>query len=389
MPAAGAVVLDVQGLSVDIRTGRGTLHAVRDVSLQARRGETFCIVGESGCGKSITSLAIMGLLPKAARRSARRLDFLGEDLVRARESRINALRGSRMAMIFQEPMTALNPAYTIGNQLMEPYLHHRGSSAEEARARAIDLLGKVGIAAAGGRLDQYPHQLSGGLRQRVMIAMALMCEPELLIADEPSTALDVTIQAQILRLLADLQREMGIAMVLITHDLGVVARIADRVGVMYAGEMVEQGPAAEVFARPRHPYTRGLIDCIPVPGRTPPGGRLGTIPGVVPSLVGDFKGCAFRDRCPHAQPVCAQPVPVLTTKAAPGAMAAADPGPKSDGATHPARSAAAGASPSDLPEGHSWRCILPLLPPRQTAFVDDRSAPRRQPTVDASAPEQP
>jgi len=363
--AAGAVVLDVQGLSVDIRTGRGTLHAVRDVSLQARRGETFCIVGESGCGKSITSLAIMGLLPKAARRSARRLEFLGEDLDRARESRINALRGSRMAMIFQEPMTALNPAYTIGNQLMEPYLHHRGSSVDEARTRAIDLLGKVGIAAAGGRLGQYPHQLSGGLRQRVMIAMALMCGPELLIADEPSTALDVTIQAQILRLLADLQREMGIAMVLITHDRGVVARIADRVGVMYAGEMVEQGPAADVFATPRHPYTRGLIDCIPVPGRTPPGGRLGTIPGVVPSLVGDVEGCAFRDRCPYAQPVCARPVPVLTA------------------------GTATGAAPSDPAAGHSWRCILTSLPPRQTSRADPDPPPGLQPVIDAGPMEQP
>jgi peptide/nickel transport system ATP-binding protein len=327
---SGSVVLDVQGLSVDLPTPRGMLHAVRDLSFQARRGETFCLVGESGCGKSMTSLAIMGLLPRAARRSARRLTFLGEDLAGAGERRINALRGSRMAMIFQEPMTALNPAYTIGNQLMEPYLHHRRSSEDEARDRAIDLLEKVGIASAGKRLGQYPHQLSGGLRQRVMIAMALMCGPELLIADEPSTALDVTIQAQILRLLADLQRELGIAMVLITHDLGVVARIADRVGVMYAGEMVEQGPAVDVFATPHHPYTRGLIDCIPVPGRTRPGGRLGTIPGVVPSLVGDFRGCAFRDRCPFAQPVCAEPVPMLGS-----------------------------------PVGQSWRCVLPSLPQRQ------------------------
>ncbi|MBA3478646.1 MAG: ABC transporter ATP-binding protein, partial [Lautropia sp.] len=294
---AGDVVLDVDGLSVDIATPHGLLHAVRDVSFQARRGETLCIVGESGCGKSMTSLATMGLLPRAARRSARRLAFLGEDLTRAPARRINALRGSRMAMIFQEPMTALNPAYTIGNQLMEPYLHHRRSGVEEARARAIDLLEKVGIASAGERLGQYPHQLSGGLRQRVMIAMALMCGPELLIADEPSTALDVTIQAQILRLLAQLQRELGIAMVLVTHDLGVVARIADRVAVMYAGEIVEHGPAEELFATPHHPYTRGLLECIPVPGRTAPGGRLGTIAGVVPSLVGDFRGCGFRDRC--------------------------------------------------------------------------------------------
>jgi peptide/nickel transport system ATP-binding protein len=215
-----------------------------------------------------------------------------------------------MAMVFQEPMTALNPAYTIGNQLMEPYLHHRGGGPAKARERAVELLGKVGIASAAERLRQYPHQLSGGLRQRVMIAMALMCGPELLLADEPSTALDVTIQAQILRLLADLQRDLGIAMVLITHDLGVVARIAHRVAVMYAGEIVEQAATARLFASPRHPYTRGLLSCIPVPGRTERGGRLGTIAGVVPSLVGEVRGCGFRDRCPCAQPACAEAVPM-------------------------------------------------------------------------------
>ena len=303
-------VLEVEGLHVDIATSRGTLHAVRDLTFRVRRGETLCIVGESGCGKSMTSLAIMDLLPQAARRRARRLGFLGEDLSKASPKRVNALRGDRMAMIFQEPMTALNPAWTIGNQLMEPWLHHRPRQAGEARARAIELLGKVGIASAEQRLGQYPHQLSGGLRQRVMVAMALMCGPELLIADEPSTALDVTIQAQILRLLADLQHELGIAMVLITHDLGVVARIAHRVAVMYAGEIVEEGSAEALFAQPRHPYTRGLLACIPVPGRTAPGGRLGTIGGVVPSLIGEFEGCGFRDRCPYAQPACAQPVPV-------------------------------------------------------------------------------
>jgi peptide/nickel transport system ATP-binding protein len=213
-------------------------------------------------------------------------------------------------MIFQEPMTALNPAYTIGEQLVEHHRHHKRSSPADARSRAVELLEKVGIAAAAQRLGQYPHQLSGGLRQRVMIAMALMCGPELLIADEPSTALDVTIQAQILRLLADLQAELGIAMVLITHDLGVVARIADRVAVMYAGQVVEEGTAADLFAAPRHPYTTGLMGCIPVPGRTPPGGKLGTIPGVVPSLVGELQGCPFRDRCAHAQAGCELSIPV-------------------------------------------------------------------------------
>ncbi len=320
-------ILEVDRLSVDIATPRGTLHAVRQVSFHVKRGETLCIVGESGCGKSMTSLAIMGLLPKAARRSAARLAFMGEDLGAASPQRVNALRGSRMAMIFQEPMTALNPAYTIGEQLMESYLHHRKSTQAEARDRAIELLGKVGIASAAERLGQYPHQLSGGLRQRVMIAMALMCGPDLLVADEPSTALDVTIQAQILRLLADLQKELGIAMVLITHDLGVVARIADRVAVMYAGEVVEEGSAAELFSRPHHPYTRGLLRCIPIPGRTAPGGKLGLIPGTVPSLVGDIEGCSFRDRCEFAQPACARTVAMQST-----------------------------------PAGQRWRCILGELP---------------------------
>ncbi|WP_442596901.1 ABC transporter ATP-binding protein [Parapusillimonas sp. JC17] len=304
------IVLDVQGLNVDIGTQRGVLHAVRNVSFQVRRGETLCLVGESGCGKSMTSLSLMGLLPRQAKRSSTKLSFMGEDLSGARKGRINALRGDKMAMIFQEPMTALNPAYTIGEQLTEHYIHHRKASAAQARARAIELLEKVGIASAGQRLGQYPHQLSGGLRQRVMIAMALMCGPELLIADEPSTALDVTIQAQILRLLADLQQELGIAMVLITHDLGVVARIADRVAIMYAGEIMEEGPAEAIFAHPRHPYTQGLLSCIPIPGQTPHGGKLGTIPGVVPSLIGELQGCPFRERCPYAEAACEQTVPV-------------------------------------------------------------------------------
>jgi peptide/nickel transport system ATP-binding protein len=307
---ADDLVLDVQGLHVDIDTARGPLHAVRDVSFQVARGETLCIVGESGCGKSMTSLAIMGLLPKAARRSARRLAVLGQDIASLRGSQLNALRGDKMAMIFQEPMTALNPAYTIGDQLTEHYIYHRRATQAQARDRAVALLEKVGIASAGQRLGQFPHQLSGGLRQRVMIAMALMCGPELLIADEPSTALDVTIQAQILRLLADLQAELGIAMVLITHDLGVVARVARKVAVMYAGQIVEEGAVDAIFRAPRHPYTQGLLDCIPVPGRTAPGQHLGTIPGVVPALFGDLHGCAFRDRCPHAQAVCAESIPV-------------------------------------------------------------------------------
>jgi len=301
-------LLSVAGLDVDIATPRGTLHAVRDVSFHIERGETLCLVGESGCGKSMTAFALMGLLPRAARRAARTLVFEEEDLTRAAPARLSELRGNRMAMIFQEPMTALNPAYTVGDQLAEVHRRHKGSTRHAARERAVELLDKVGITAAGERLGQYPHQLSGGLRQRVMIAMALMCGPALLIADEPTTALDVTIQAQILRLLVELQRDLGIAMLLITHDLGVVARVAHRVAVMYAGEIIEAGGAAAVLRAARHPYTRGLIASVPVPGRIAPGSRLGAIPGVVPSLIGDVRGCAFRERCAHARDICAAPV---------------------------------------------------------------------------------
>lgn len=314
-PPASEAVLEVEDLSVTIRTPAGPLHAVRGVSFDVRRGETVCLVGESGCGKSMTSLAIMDLLPTTAARTARRLAFAGADLARASRNEINALRGNRMAMIFQEPMTALNPAWTIGDQLIEVHRRHKRSSRAEGRARAIDLLDKVGIASPAERLGQYPHQLSGGLRQRVMIAMALMCGPDLLIADEPTTALDVTIQAQILRLLASLQREFGIALLLITHDLGVVARIADRVHVMYAGAIVESATTAELFARPCHPYTRGLLSCLPAPGLTEAGGRLGTIPGVVPSLIGGIEGCAFRSRCGLARAGCADTLPVRQASA--------------------------------------------------------------------------
>jgi len=303
-------VLAVEGLSVTIRTPAGPLHAVRDASFDVHRGETVCLVGESGCGKSMTSLAIMDLLPSTAKRQARRLAFAGTDLARASRAEVNALRGNRMAMIFQEPMTALNPAWTIGEQLIEVYRRHKRSSHSEARDRAIDLLAKVGIASPAERLGQYPHQLSGGLRQRVMIAMALMCGPDLIIADEPTTALDVTIQAQILRLLKSLQREFGIALLLITHDLGVVARIADRVHVMYAGAIVESATTKELFAHPCHPYTRGLLSCLPRSGVIESSTRLGTIPGVVPSLIGGIEGCAFRSRCQHARAGCAEALPV-------------------------------------------------------------------------------
>ena len=301
-------VLDVRDLKVDIATPRGTLHAVRGISFDVRAGETVCIVGESGCGKSMTALALMGLLPKSATAKATRIALAGQDLQLAKPAALNALRGNRMAMIFQEPMTALNPAWTIGSQMIEVHRRHKRSTAQAARERATYLLGRVGIANPAERLGAYPHQLSGGLRQRVMIAMSLMCEPALLIADEPTTALDVTIQAQILRLLAELQKEFGIALLLITHDLGIVARIATRVNVMYAGRIVESAAMPDLFAAPMHPYTRGLLACLPRPG-IEQGARLGTIPGVVPSLIGGISGCAFRSRCGEAEPRCAQEVP--------------------------------------------------------------------------------
>ena len=299
-------ILEITNLRV---TFGNTVSAVRGVSLTVNRGETHCLVGESGCGKSVTALAIMGLLARSARRTADALRFHDIDLARLSERGMARLRGARMAMIFQEPMTSLNPAYTIGSQMAEVLERHSRASRPRALDRAAELLGRVGITAPGMRLKQYPHQLSGGLRQRVMIAMALMCEPELLIADEPTTALDVTVQAQILRLLQTLQRELGLALLLITHDLGIVGRMADRVSVMYAGEVVESAPSHALFAAPTHPYTRGLLRCIPVPGSVRRGAPLGSIPGVVPRIAPDFTGCAFRDRCAHTMAECARDVP--------------------------------------------------------------------------------
>ena len=254
-------LLDVKNLRVDLPTERGMLHAVRGIDLQVQRGEMLCLVGESGCGKSMTSLALMGLLPRQARRTADHLRFDGIDLQGLGGREMNALRGTRIAMVFQEPMTSLNPSYTLGDQLCEALHAHRRVTRTQARDRAIYLLERAGVPQAADRLRQYPHQLSGGLRQRVMIAMALMCGPDLLIADEPTTALDVTIQAQILRLIRELQREFGTAVVFITHDLGVVARIADRVAVMYAGEVVEDRAGGRPVCPPHpplHARTAGL-----------------------------------------------------------------------------------------------------------------------------------
>ena len=299
-------VLDVENLTVDIPLATGILHAVDGVNLHVDRGETLCIVGESGCGKSLTSLALMDLLPTKAIRKIEKLELSGASILGYSEREMSDVRGNKMGMIFQEPMTSLNPAFTIGNQMVETLLRHRNLSNDAARDLAKLMLEKVGITAAGQRLGQYPHQLSGGLRQRVMIAMTLLCEPELIIADEPTTALDVTIQAQILLLLKELQNEFDMGLVLITHDLGVVARIATRVAVMYAGQIVEEGTAKQIFENPLHPYTRGLMRCIPVPGKTKRGAPLGSIPGMVPSLIGDFSGCRFADRCELTSDVCRQ-----------------------------------------------------------------------------------
>jgi peptide/nickel transport system ATP-binding protein len=302
-----SALLEVEDLEVGFG---GRVSAVRGISLSLNPGETHCLVGESGCGKSVTSLAIMNLLARGATRSAKRLALSGQDLLGLSARGMARIAGNRMAMIFQEPMTSLNPAYTVGSQMAEGFLRHRGGRRADALARAEGLLARCGVSAPGMRLGQFPHQLSGGLRQRVMIAMALMCEPELLIADEPTTALDVTVQAQILRLLAEIQQEMGLAILLITHDLGIVARVAHRVSVMYAGQVVEAGETAALFASPEHPYTRGLIGCIPVPGRLRPGELLGSIPGSVPRIGPGFTGCAFRERCAFAEPVCETEIPL-------------------------------------------------------------------------------
>jgi len=300
-----SALLEIAGL----RIAFGATEAVRGVSLTVERGQTHCLVGESGCGKSVTALSVMNLLARNGRRRADKLAFEGEDLLGLSDRSMSRLRGDAMAMIFQEPMTSLNPAYTIGSQMTEVLRRHRKASQRVATDRAADLLARVGITAPGLRLGQFPHQLSGGLRQRVMIAMALMCEPRLLIADEPTTALDVTVQAQILRLLAGLQRDLGLGLLLITHDLGVVARVATHVSVMYAGEIVESAPTAELFATPKHPYTQGLLRCVPVPGKVQRDQPLGLIPGTVPRIGPGFEGCAFRERCGFADETCALTIP--------------------------------------------------------------------------------
>lgn len=283
--------------------------AVDGVSFALTPGEVLGIVGESGCGKSLTALSILRLVPNPPGRIAGgRILLRGQDLAGANESAMNKIRGKEISMIFQEPMTALNPVFRVGEQITETMRVHDGLSRAEARERALHLLERVGISNPKQRLDQYPHELSGGMRQRIMIAIALACRPQILIADEPTTALDVTIQAQILLLLKDLQRELGMAVMLITHDLGVVAQVADRVVVMYAGRIVEEGSVAAVFECPSHPYTRLLLESIPSLDQQHD--RLQTIPGMVPSLSNLPSGCRFHPRCPDARPACRERAPV-------------------------------------------------------------------------------
>jgi len=300
-------LLNVRDLAVAFDTDAGLLRAVDGVSFVIPRGRTLGLVGESGCGKSVTALSLLGLLPRPSGRIVGgSIHFGGTDLAAATPAELLSIRGGRIGMVFQEPMTALNPVHRIGRQLAEVFLLHRTQNKREAAQLAVEMLAKVGIPSPEIRAQEYPHQLSGGMRQRVVIAMALACSPALLIADEPTTALDVTIQAQILDLLRSLQRELGMAILLITHDLGVVAELCDEVVVMYAGRIAEQGPVEAIFARPAHPYTRGLlaaVPCLEAERKT----RLATIPGLVPGLAEMPAGCRFANRCSFATPACTTP----------------------------------------------------------------------------------
>ncbi len=307
---AGALI-EIEGLRVRFHGDDGrTNHAVDSVDLAVAHGATLGLVGESGCGKSVTSLAIMGLLPKRSAEVSGSIRFDGFDLLHTSDQTLRDLRGNRLAMIFQEPMTSLNPSFTIGDQIVETILRHRGGSRGSARQRAIDLLRRVHIPSPERRIDEYPHKLSGGMRQRVMIAMALACDPRLLIADEPTTALDVTLQAQILDLMRELRAESRAAIILITHDLGVVAEVCDEVAVMYAGEIVERASVDELFASPQHPYTVGLLGSIPRLDRNT--SHLATIEGMVPNMAQPPSGCRFAARCPFVGDICLTAPPPLT-----------------------------------------------------------------------------
>ena len=309
-PSATRPLLRVEELRTWFHTRSGIARAVDGVSFDVFPGETVGVVGESGCGKSVTALSLLRLIDPPGRIEAgSRIEFEGRDLLTASDEEIRKVRGNRMAMVFQEPMTALNPVFTVGDQIAEVARVHDRASRKDAWERAVEMLSLVGIPAPRERAGQYPHEMSGGMRQRVLIAMALVMRPALLIADEPTTALDVTIQAQILELLADLQQRLGTAILLITHDLGVVAEAASRVLVMYGGQIVEQAPVRELFARPAHPYTEGLMRAMPRVGQGRE--RLETIPGSVPPPTAWPSGCRFRDRCPFAWERCEREAPAL------------------------------------------------------------------------------
>ena len=303
-------LLELRGLTTAFQTARGEISAIEDISFDLNAGEILGIVGESGSGKSVTALTIMGLLPEPpARIAAGSVRFAGEELTTASPNRMEKIRGAGISMVFQEPMTSLNPVFTIGEQIMETLRAHERMSASAQRERAIEMLDRVGIASATKRLNDYPHQLSGGQRQRVMIAMSLACRPKLLIADEPTTALDVTIQAQVLDLLMDLRDELGMAIMIITHNMGVIAEVADRVLVMYAGRIVEQSPAADLFDAPQHPYTKGLLACVPTLQQDRH--RLIAIPGSLPEPARRPPGCRFAPRCSYRIEACRTAIPPL------------------------------------------------------------------------------
>jgi peptide/nickel transport system ATP-binding protein len=311
-------LLEVENLQTHFRTPDGINRAVDGVSFHVEEGETLAVVGESGCGKSVTANSILRLIPEPPGKIAGSIRFQGVDLLKLSDRAMRKVRGNDISMIFQEPMTSLNPVLTVGRQLGETLRLHQRVGKQEADERAIEMLRLVGISEAKRRLDEYPHQLSGGMRQRVMIAIALSCRPKLLIADEPTTALDVTIQAQILDLMKDLKSKIGAAIILITHDLGIVAEVAERVMVMYAGHKVEEAPVAQLYRSPRHPYTQGLFGAVPKLGSSLDGTatRLVEIPGVVPSLKERLPGCVFASRCALATDLCRLAAPALELKAA-------------------------------------------------------------------------
>ncbi len=304
MPNEGAAILQVKELRTVFQTRQGDVHAVNGVSFELRPGELLGVVGESGSGKSVTMMSLIGLLPSPpAKVTAGQVVFEGQDLLHLSGNELRAIRGAKIGFIFQDPMTSLNPVFTVGFQLMEPLRAHMGLSKTKAKDRAAELLDLVGIPDAKRRLSDFPHQFSGGMRQRVMIAMALACDPKVLIADEPTTALDVTIQAQILELVKELRHKLGMSIIWITHDLGVIAGIADRVMVMYGGQVVEQAPVRELFSNPQHPYTKALLDTVPSVRGTRPG-KLQVIEGQPPILYGAPSSCSFSERCAHAFTPC-------------------------------------------------------------------------------------